>query len=70
MLPISLNGLGVREATWVALFSLVGVARPEALSMALLAFIVFTAVSLIGGVCYLFDHSVPLPEREEIHGPT
>jgi len=68
MLPVSLNGLGVREVAWVALFSLVNVAEAEALSMALLSFIVITVVSLAGGVFYLFDHSVPVPESGEAHG--
>jgi hypothetical protein len=68
MLPISLNGLGVREVAWVALFSLVNVAEAEALSMALLTFIVLTFVSLAGGVFYLFDHSVPIPDSGETYG--
>lgn len=59
MVPISLNGLGIREATWVLLFSQVGVPAAEALSMSILSFLVMTVVSLAGGVFYFFDRSLP-----------
>lgn len=64
MLPVSLNGLGVREAAWVALFSLVSVPDTTALSLSLLTLLIMTVVSLLGGAFYLFDRkSIPLPQR-------
>lgn len=59
MLPVSLNGLGVREGAWVVLFGQVGVAAAQAFTMSVLSFFVMTVVSLIGGFFYLFDRSLP-----------
>ncbi|MBE0428402.1 MAG: flippase-like domain-containing protein [Thermoleophilia bacterium] len=68
MLPISIGGFGVRESAWVVLFSQVGVGAGQALSMSLLSVMVMTAVSLAGGVFYLFDRAVPAPEGETGNG--
>jgi hypothetical protein len=57
MIPLSLNGLGVREGAWVLLFTQAGVAMPAALSMSVLNFLVITLVSLFGGIFYLYDQS-------------
>ena len=67
MVPISLNGLGVRELTWVVLFGQVGVSQAEAISMSILAFLVMTVVSLAGGVFYMFDRSVPSRDQVSEH---
>ena len=53
MIPISLNGLGVREMGYVALFTQAGVPEQVAFSMSL-SFYSFTVISgLIGGVLYI-----------------
>jgi hypothetical protein len=52
-LPISFNGLGVREGAGVVLFGLVGVGRASAFSMQFLTYLVAVAVSLLGGLAYL-----------------
>ena len=52
-LPISLNGLGVREGVGVLLFGLVGVDRAGAFSLQFLTYLVAVAVSLLGGLAYL-----------------
>lgn len=54
MLPVSLNGLGVREGVFVALLAAIGAPANLAASCALLALIVSTAFSAIGGVVYPF----------------
>jgi hypothetical protein len=59
MLPVSLNGLGVREGAWVLLFGQVGVSPAQAFTMSVLSFFVMTLVSLIGGFFYLFDRALP-----------
>ncbi|MHB1391299.1 MAG: lysylphosphatidylglycerol synthase transmembrane domain-containing protein [Thermoleophilia bacterium] len=59
MVPFSLNGLGVREGAWVVLFTQAGVPAAAALSMSVLNFLMITAVSLLGGVFYLLDPSLP-----------
>ncbi len=52
-IPISIAGLGIREAAFVILFGKVGVSEEIALSLSLLSFIVMCMISLIGGVEYL-----------------
>lgn len=68
MIPVSLNGIGVREGAWVLLFSQVGVSSAEAFSMSVLSLLVVTTASLAGGVFYLFDRGVPAPEGETSNG--
>jgi hypothetical protein len=52
MLPISVNGLGIREALYLLLFGRLGVPADAAVSMALLYFAVTLAASLPGGIVY------------------
>lgn len=52
MLPISLNGLGIREALYLLLFGRIGVPADAAVTMALLYFAVTLAASLPGGIVY------------------
>ena len=52
-LPISFNGIGVREAAGVVLFGLVGVSRAHAFSLQFTTYLVGVAVSLLGGVTFL-----------------
>ena len=58
-LPISFNGIGVREGAGIVLFGLVGVERAQAFSLQFLTFLVMVAVSLLGGVVFL----VRIPQR-------
>ena len=52
MLPISVNGLGIREALYLLLFGRIGVPADAAVSMAFLYFAVTFVASLPGGVVY------------------
>lgn len=67
-IPVSLNGIGVREGAWVLLFRQVGASTEQALAMSLLSFAVLTATSMAGGVFYLFDRAAPAPEGETGNG--
>ena len=58
-LPISFNGIGVREGAGIVLFGLVGVERAQAFSLQFLTYLVMVAVSLIGGLVFL----VRIPHR-------
>ncbi|MCC6350595.1 MAG: flippase-like domain-containing protein [Candidatus Eisenbacteria bacterium] len=58
-LPISLNGIGVREAAGIQLFGLVGLSPGRAFSLQFTTYLVAVAVSLIGGVVFL----VRIPHR-------
>jgi hypothetical protein len=52
-LPISLNGIGVREGAGVVLFGLVGVSHSMAFTLQFTTYLVALAVSVIGGVVFL-----------------
>lgn len=52
MLPISIQGLGVREATYVFFFTQVGVSAEAALSMSLISLGFTLLISIIGGIMY------------------
>jgi glycosyltransferase 2 family protein len=55
MLPVSVNGLGLREALYVLLFGRIGIPADVALLMALLYFAVTLIASLPGGIVYLLQ---------------
>jgi uncharacterized protein (TIRG00374 family) len=54
MIPVSLNGLGIRENSYVLLFSRVGLGGEVSLAMSLLSFFIIFVYSLAGGVLFLF----------------
>jgi glycosyltransferase 2 family protein len=56
MLPISFNGLGVREGTFQALFSTVNVAGEQAIAISLLYYVLRVITGLIGGLMYLIGN--------------
>jgi hypothetical protein len=57
LLPISLNGMGLREGGTVLLLAPLGVSDASAVTLSLLIFAVYSAASLLGGVVYLFGRS-------------
>jgi uncharacterized membrane protein YbhN (UPF0104 family) len=65
LLPVSVNGMGVREGATVLFLLPLGVDEPAALSLAFLWFTTGIAGSLVGGVVYLVRprfESAPVPE--------
>ena len=64
-LPISLNGIGVREGAGVILFGLVGVGRAQAFSLQFTTYLVAVAVSLLGGIIFLLR----IPRRRAVRVP-
>jgi len=52
-LPISLNGIGVREGAGILLFGLVGLDRTNAFALQFGTYLVAVGVSLIGGMVFL-----------------
>ena len=54
LIPITINGLGMRESAYVFLFSSYGIAQEEALSLSLLFFAASVIASAIGGVVFIF----------------
>lgn len=55
MIPVSLNGLGVREVSYVYFFQKLGVPDEISLSVSLLFFFLVSISSLIGGVFWLIE---------------
>jgi glycosyltransferase 2 family protein len=55
LIPVSVNGMGLREVGMVVLLAPVGVAGAAAVTLSLLWFAVAAGVSLIGGGLYLLD---------------
>jgi uncharacterized membrane protein YbhN (UPF0104 family) len=64
MIPISLNGLGVREGAFVFFLAQVGVAEAQALALALLWLAVLVGSSLIGGAVWLVTPAPPKPAAD------
>ena len=56
LLPISFNGLGVREGAFQVLFGTVGVGEAQAVAMSLMYYIVRVATGLLGGLMYLIGN--------------
>ncbi len=61
LLPISLNGMGVREWGTTLFLTPLGVPGDSAVILAFLWFAVYLTVSVLGGLVYLFGH-FPKPE--------
>jgi glycosyltransferase 2 family protein len=57
MVPVSVNGLGVREALYILLFGQIGVSAEIAVSLALLYLAVTFVASLPGGLVYALQPS-------------
>ena len=64
MIPLSLNGLGIREGVSVLLFSRVGITNAEAFSISLTILFVGLLTGLIGGLIYPFFRSEVLQKKE------
>jgi hypothetical protein len=68
MLPLSMNGMGVREGGTVLFLAPLGISETTAVTLAFMWFLVFTAVSLIGSGIYLYG-GFPRPEEQTDAGP-
>jgi uncharacterized membrane protein YbhN (UPF0104 family) len=66
LIPVSLNGMGVREGGTVLFLAPLGIAEGTALSLAFLTFAVYSAASLLGGGVYLFGR-FPTPQVQPDH---
>lgn len=56
LIPISFNGLGVREGTYQILFGTVGVDQAQAVAISFMYYIVRVAGGLLGGLLYLIGN--------------
>jgi uncharacterized protein (TIRG00374 family) len=53
MIPISLNGIGVRESFFVLLFSRVGLSGETALAVSIISFLLIFLWSILGGIFFI-----------------
>ena len=67
ILPISINGLGVREGAGILLFTQIGFSNGQALLMELITYAIMVVVSLLGGFFFLrrsFERKgTPVPQE-------
>ncbi|HSR16459.1 MAG TPA: lysylphosphatidylglycerol synthase transmembrane domain-containing protein [Ignavibacteriaceae bacterium] len=61
MLPVSIGGFGVREGTFIAFFTLVGMSINNAVIISFTNSFVNTLITLLGGIVYLFYRSPEKP---------
>ncbi len=66
VLPVSINGLGVREGGYVALFGQVGVPRESALAMSLAFYAITLLAGLIGGLLYTMNNLFSLGRSKAV----
>ncbi len=57
-LPISFNGIGIREFSFVYFFKLAGLSATQSVSLSLTVFFVVVFTSIIGGVFYINNESI------------
>lgn len=55
MIPVSINGLGIREGAYLLLFGPLGLSASQAITLSMLFFTIVTATSLIGGLFFLLE---------------
>jgi len=73
LLPVSINGLGIREWAYIYFFGRLGLSMAESVAASLLFFFLLILVSLIGGIIFALRglghglHHRPGPERGEGH---
>jgi uncharacterized protein (TIRG00374 family) len=69
MVPLSINGLGVREGAFVFFFTRVGVSDSAALLLSFLTFSRAIALGLMGGIIYLLGQVPPIVVTQQRSGP-
>ncbi len=62
-LPLTLNGLGLREAAYLLLFGMAGVSRDDAIALGLLFFAAMTIGGMFGGIAFVTTE-VPTPRSQ------
>ncbi|HEY9746922.1 MAG TPA: lysylphosphatidylglycerol synthase transmembrane domain-containing protein [Oculatellaceae cyanobacterium] len=62
VLPISLNGMGVREGAYIALLGLFGVSSHQGMAFALYWFFILLMTGLLGGWPLLTGNALPRPQ--------
>jgi uncharacterized protein (TIRG00374 family) len=70
LIPVTINGLGLREAAYVYFFSSLNMTRSQAMSFSLIFFFTSVIASCVGGIVFLFisrENKRNIPEYKEIN---
>lgn len=62
-IPVSFNGIGPREGTYIYLFSLIGISRPDALAFGIIWLGIMICASMPGAVLYVQRGGGAVPSR-------
>jgi hypothetical protein len=69
LLPISVGGLGVREAGFITIFALVGTSKEEAVLLSLGTYAGLTAIGVVGAAWFAWKRITgPSPNRSLDNG--
>ena len=55
MLPLSINGIGVRETAYVFFLDPFGISATEAITLSLVSYSIFAALRMLSGILFFFD---------------
>lgn len=66
-MPISLNGLGLREGGYIFLLAVIGIGAEQGIAFGILLFLIIALDSLIGGLLFLM-HQMPKPTVQPTAG--
>lgn len=66
-IPISLNGLGLREGGYIFLLAVIGIGTESAIAFGILLFLIVALDSLLGGLLFLFQQ-MPRPNAVQKAG--
>ena len=64
-IPISLNGLGLREGGYIFLFAVIGIGTEQGIAFGILLFLIVALDSLLGGLLFLFQRKSQQVEQPE-----
>jgi len=64
MIPVSINGIGLRESGYVFFFTKVGVSAESAMAMSLVFLALTLVLGMVGGVVWVLRGRHPVPEAE------
>jgi hypothetical protein len=63
-IPVSLNGIGLREGGYIYLLAVIGIGTEQAIAFGLLLFLIVALDSLLGGVLFLLQR-MPRPNAPQ-----
>jgi uncharacterized membrane protein YbhN (UPF0104 family) len=66
-IPITLNGLGLREGGYIFLLAVIGIGTEQGIAFGILLFLIVALDSLLGGLLFLFQRKAgPIEQAEAV----